>query len=478
MKLSLTDRLFMALETRQTPLHVAGLHIFKIPDGYEGNFTSDLVKKLRDQQKVVEPFNLLYKKSCLGFGSAKYVKDANFDLDYHVRHIALPKPGTIDQLEILAARLHGQMLDRTRPLWEFYVIEGIEGNCFATYCKLHHAQFDGQGALAATHATFSDDPVDPTSRPIWQTRKGQWQHKQSKDSFWSRMETMPLKFGQEIMNLSELARHFVKLAALRTLFNDNLAPMSYDAQATVFNENVTGQRIFCQTSFPLQDIKTLGKDNNATVNDVTLAICAGALRRFLIDRKELPHKSLVAFVPFALPPKPGAGANRATGVQCYLGTDIDDTMERFRFIKGSMKRNKQLVGQLSDEAFEKLPLFTHGPLLLTNYFQLASVTPRHYANVTISNVPGSRKPLYFYGAKVEAMYPLSALSHGNALNITLLSHEDKIYFGVLSCRTLLPNLKEFVKYLDDSYVELKEALGTSRPASKKIKPQKRRQVAA
>lgn len=476
MKLSIVDKLFLAMETRQCPTHVAGLMIFQIPANYDGNYTADLVERLRNQRKVSTPFNLVYRKSLWAMGHASYVRDNKFDLDYHLKHFALPKPGTMDQLNALAAHLHGIMLDRNRPLWECHIIEGIEGNRFAIYLKLHHSQFDGKAALRIVHAALSNDPEDRTIRPFWQMTGGQWEQERSNGSMWNALEAIPLKLGQHLVSMSELTRHWLQVSILKTLFNEDLVPFPFEAPATVFNKNISGQRIFSQASLPLDEVKRFSKETDSTVNDVALTVCSGAMRRYLINRQELPDKSLIGFVPVSLPPKQGAGANRATGVQCHLGTDIDDPVKRFNHIRSSMKRNKELVGQLSEDAFQKLPVYAQAPLLVTNYLKMADQTPCHSSNAIISNVPGSQRPFYFYGAKLEALYPLSALSHGNGLNVTLSSHENKLNFGILSCRSLMPDLGSFAKYIHDSFAELTDAFAeknrTFRKQKKETNPPK------
>lgn len=466
MKLSLVDNLFLSIETRQCPMHVAGLMIFKIPENYEGNFTGDLVAQLRNQRKVSAPFNLVYQKPLCGFGQASFVQDKKFDLDYHLKHFALPKPGTMDQLSALAAHLHGSMLDRKRPLWECHVIEGLEGNRFAIYFKLHHSQFDGKAALSTIYAAFSENPEDFTVRPFWQMAKGQWENDHAGGNLWTQMESIPLRLGQQFMSISELTRHWIQVGLLRTVLNEDLVPFPLDAPSTIFNKNITAQRIFSTAHLPMDRVKRFCKETESTVNDVALTICAGAMRRYLLNRQELPERTLIGFVPVSLPPKKGAGANRATGVQCSLGTDIDDPIRRFNHIKASMGRNKQLAGRLSDDAFEKLPIFAQAPLMISNYLKLANQTPRHNCNAVISNVPGVRKAYYYCGAKLEALYPLSALSHGNGLNITLSSHENELNFGILSCRHLMPDLGTFSQHLTESFDELREALSLNGKKSK------------
>lgn len=469
MKLSLVDHLFFSMETRECPMHISGLMIFKPPEDYDGNFMGDLVAQLRNQHKVTPPFNLVYHKPLWRLGCSKYIRDSKFDLDYHLRHIALPKPGTMEQLDTLAARLHGHMLDRNRPLWECYLIEGLEGGRFAIYLKFHHAQFDGKAALRTVYSAFSEDPDDRTVRPFWQIEGRQWEKDRSDGNLWEQLETIPLKCGQQVKNISELSRYWFKVGILGNLFNEEMVPFPFDAPQTMFNRNITGQRIFSRASTPLDEVKRLGKKTESTVNDVALAICSGALRRYLLDRQQLPERPLIGFVPVSLPPKKGAGANRTTGIQCNLGTDIDDPMKRLNYIKASMKRNKQLAGQLSDEAFQNLPLSSQFPWMITSYLKLADQIPVHPYNVVISNVPGSRKAHYLYGARLEANYPLSALGHGSGLNITLSSHENKMDFGILSCRSLMPDLDKFSNYMNESFTEYMEAV-FGREKARKQKP--------
>ncbi len=459
---NINDYMFLALETRQSMMHTAGVLIFQIPENYEGNFVGDLMEDLERARQPSAPFNLRLETPFFRFGLPSWVEDRSFDLNYHLRHSALPAPGTMEQFKTLISRLHGIMMDRNRPLWEFHVIEGIEGNRYAIYFKTHHSQFDGVSGMDLLKSPLSCER-EGTYKPFWEIKQQRWGGEVQFADLWARLESMPVNAALQFLCISQLTRLFFKLGLQKTVYSDNSVPFPYSAVKTRFNQEISAQRRFDKTSFNLREIKQIGWVLGATVNDVMLTVCSGALRRYLKEYQDLPDASLIAFVPMALPErKDRAGANRITGVLCNLGTDREDHLERFEVIRKSMARNKSLIQSLSDNAAEQLVALSQGPAFFASALGIAHKFPLMPFNIVISNIPGPRGELYFNGARLESLIPVSALTHGQGLNITLMSHGNVVDAGLLGCRKTVPDIDRLTKYLEDAFSELKHCVARSK----------------
>jgi len=422
-RLNALDLAFLALETRKTPVNVAGLVVFETPADHRGNFVRDLLAQL-EKCKPGPPFDQKLSSSNPVL-LPEWVRDTHFDFDYHVRHSALPKPGTMEELFELASRLHSRVLDRERPLWEFHLIEGLKGRRFAMYMKMHHAAIDGMGGIAILESCFSEDPAAPVRAP--------WQGSPAKPR--------PSKPGGLRNLLDHAAKQVVDQAQLgvdlgRMIVGHGMKPLGlkpdhspipFSAPKSEFNVPISGARRFHAESLSLGELKALGKKAGATVNDMVLAICAGALRAYLLDRGSLPDSTLVATVPVSVRQINRSG-NQITYVAAKLGTDLADPLARLRAISASTLQAKQEVASVSPAAATSFAVMAQGLVAVLNRFHMTDLLPPP-ANVTISNIPGPRKPLYFGGARMLADYPLSVLVDGQALNITVISYADAIDFG-------------------------------------------------
>lgn len=459
-KLSLTDRSFLMVETRMAPMHVGGVCIFKLPKRYRGDFFSDLMEGFNTGHRIEPPFNQILSNPYRRFGTQSWNTDKNFDLDYHLRHLALPRPGTMRQLNRLISRLHGIMLDRNRPLWEFYVIEGLEGSRFAVYFKIHHAVIDGASGIKLLFSSFRPSAEDRMIRPMWQGDMKHWQKQHHPENVWAQIEKAPAKLANQMKSAMELGRHAGKIGIISKLLGDDTIPFVSSAPKTMFNQPISGQRRFECHTIPIKSILALSKITDSTVNDIVLAICSGALRRYLENRIDLPHSSLLAMIPIALPAKEDGNfsANRVTSVTCNLATNLGKPLERLAKIKASMNKNKELLEPLSGTSMENVVFINQGILPFANAIRpLARYNPQS-SNLTISNVPGPRKPFFLNGAQLESTFPVSIILHGQALNITVVSYFDKVCFGLLGCRELIPDLDEIAVHMGEAFEELEAAV--------------------
>jgi diacylglycerol O-acyltransferase len=445
-KLSALDLAFLSLEKQTTPVNVASLAIFEIPKGYKGNFPRDLLDKL-EVQPAGPPFN----QKLSSVNTAKlpsWITDENFDIHYHVRHSALPKPGTLDDLLELASRLHSRLLDRERPLWEFHLIEGLENNKFALYMKMHHAAIDGMGGIELMEECFSLAASDQVRAP-WVGMKNYYKNSTHTSKS---LGQKTASFAAEVKGTANLVQDLSKLfwgqGLKATGISNNSSPVPFTAPKSIFNVPITGARRFAVKSLALSDIKALGKQANATVNDIVLALCSGALRKYMVEKSALPSKSLIASVPVSVRQVNRSG-NQITYVSANLATNEPDTMTRLAKIGTSTKDAKQEIGAVSSDAATSFAVIAQGLVAVMNQLNMTNLLPPA-ANVTISNVPGPRQPLYFGQAKLEATYPLSVLIDGQSLNITVVSYCDRIDFGLMACRDTIPDVGKIADYIDDA----------------------------
>jgi diacylglycerol O-acyltransferase len=466
-RLTALDLAFLALETQNSPVNVAGLGVFHIPKGYKGNFVRKLLARLRDQT-AGPPFDRKLS-STSPVVLPEWIKDENFDLEYHVRHSALPKPGTWNDLVALASRLHSRVMDRERPLWEFHIIEGLSGGRFAIYMKMHHAAIDGMGGIEILENCYSEDENAPLYAP-WRGLEKKRKKKRVSYGLIERAFKTTKQLVDQAALSADLGRllmgHGMKTVGLKP---DN-SPVPFTAPKSILNVPISGARRFAVGSLSLGRIRALGKAAGTTVNDVILATCAGALRAYLVERDALPEESLLANVPVSIRQINRSG-NQITYIGARLCTDQRDPLKRLKGIGLSTRQAKQEVDDVSPAAAITFAVLAQGLVAVLNRFRISNLLPPP-ANVTISNVPGPRKPLYFGGALMAANYPLSVLVDGQALNITVISYCDAVDFGLMACRDAMPDLNHMADLILESFEELEQAVARSaraRPPARKKK---------
>ena len=465
-RLNALDLAFLALETQKTPVNVASLGLFEIPSGYKGNFVRDLLAQLREQS-AGQPFNLRLRSATL-VGTPEWIVDPHFDLDYHVRHSALPKPGSMEDLLALVSRLHSRVMDRERPLWEFHIIEGLRGRQFAIYMKMHHAAIDGMGGIEILESCFTPDPQAPLRAP-WAGLKRRKQSKAGKGLFSRITGTAKGVINQAQMS-AELGRLLLGQGLKTVGLKPDYSPVPFTAPKSRFNCPISGARRFAAKTLSLREIKQLRKETGATVNDVVLAICAGALRRYLLEKDALPERSLVATVPVSVRQINRAG-NQITYVAAKLGTNLEDPLDRLDAIGQSTIQAKREVAAVSPAAATSFAVFAQGLVAVLNRFKVSGLVPPP-ANVTISNVPGPREKLFFGGAELKANYPLSVLVDGQALNITVMSYRDSVDFGLMACRDAVPDVAYLADLVGESLKELQQAVAGPKKGRKTLRQAK------
>ncbi|MDC9015621.1 WS/DGAT/MGAT family O-acyltransferase [Mycobacterium marinum] len=447
-----TDSMFLFVESREHPMHVGGLSLFEPPEGAGPDFVRNFYEAL----VANDEFQPTFRKhpATIGGGIARvaWAYDDDLDVDYHVRRSALPSPGRVRDLLELTSRLHTSLLDRHRPLWELHVVEGLSDGRFAMYAKMHHALIDGVSAAKLMQRTMSADPSDTEVRAMWNLPRPP--RPESSGGGSSLVGSLVKMAG----SVAGLAPSTLKLARA-ALFEQQLT-LPFAAPHTMFNVKVGGARRCAAQSWSLERIRAVKQAAGVTVNDAVLAMCAGALRYYLIEQDALPDAPLIAMVPVSLRSKEQAdsGGNMVGSVLCNLGTNVEDPAQRIEIISASMRANKKVLADLPRLQVLALSGLNMAPLTLAGVPGFLSTVPPPF-NIVISNVPGGAQPLYYGGARLDGSYPLSNIPDGQALNITLVNNADRLDFGLVGCRRSVPSLQRLLGHLETSLKDLEQAVG-------------------
>ncbi|MEQ1438998.1 wax ester/triacylglycerol synthase family O-acyltransferase [Fontimonas sp. SYSU GA230001] len=468
--LSPLDAAFLRMESPRTPMHVGALMTFKLPEKAPRDFLQRLLKRMREHPFMPEPFDCKLARGRFSRVAPAWVK-TRLDMDYHLRHSALPYPGGERELGVLVARLHSHPLDLSRPLWEAHVIEGLANNRFAIYFKAHHCAIDGMGAMKMTQSWLSEDPDDPNVSGPWVLASKPKTAARAKKTpgLVERVKQPFTLAGRQIRSLGDLTRTLVQMSQ----GEDSATRAALATPRSLFNVPITQQRRLGTQILDLQRVKAIGEVVGASTNDVLMAVCGGAIRRYLVELGALPEKSLLASVPMGLSRPDGQAGNAVVGFVCPVGTDIKDPRARVEMIHRVTARAKQELSAMSPTAQAQFALLGMSPLLMGQMTGLLPKLPPFF-NFVISNVVLSKKPLYLMGAELEAMYPVSFLFDGYALNITLVGYNDKVAVGFLGCRDAIPSLQRLAVYTGEALTELEQAVGLASAPASRIKAKKPR----
>ncbi len=473
-QLTSLDTQFLALENARQSGHVAGLAILDPSERAGGTLTcTDIQALILERLPLLPPLRWRLKEVPLSLDYPYWVDDPDFDLSFHVREIALPAPGSDAQLEDQVARIVERPLDRTRPLWELYLISGLKSGHVAMLTKIHHALIDGISGAEITGLLLdlTPEPRDVPTPPRWGDD-----------------EPVPSELGMAVRGLLGVPKY--PLRALRSLPSaiPNLEETTFStlpgagavgglakrlqrtiagqeapvnnrgslvAPKTTFNGRVSAHRRFSFGQLDLADVKAVKTAHGTTVNDVVVSICAGAVRRWLVAHDELPDVPLVVQVPVSVRTNEQAGTygNRIILMSAPLFTDEADPATRLQrtheALDGMKERHRALPATLLQDANHFIPpaVFSRAAKLT---FRLATSGPGRPAwNLVVSNVPGPQFPLYCAGARLVANYPVSVITDGMGLNITVMSYCGKLDFGIVADREQMPDVAELIVWLAD-----------------------------
>jgi diacylglycerol O-acyltransferase len=457
-RLSIADAGWLLVEGRERPMHVGGLQLFRPPDDAGPHYLRDLAAQLRSEVEVRPPFNhRLARPYGIAGGLYSWVED-EVDLDYHFRHLALPEPGRIRELLAIVSRLHASLLDRHRPLWESYLIEGIEDGRFAAYTKIHHSVLDGVAAMRQLVRSFSDDPDERDLPPPWAPRADQQRQAVEDPGGVLSLTGRVLRLAAGEVSSGLTVARAVTQQVVRAQFDAaHVAP--FQAPPSMLNVRLSGARRFVAQSYDLDRVRAVGRLLGATVNDVWLAMCSGALREYLSDQGALPDKPLVALVPVSFRDASGGDAgNSISLVPANLATHLEDPLARLELVRSSMNAVKDRLRGMSPLDLVNYGIAMTAPLIL-GQLTGASGRLRPTFNLVISNVPGPDRPLYWNGARMEGLYPLSLLNEGYALNVTVTTYAGSMDVGITADRRALPSVQRLIDHLEDALADLEQAAG-------------------
>lgn len=467
-RLSLVDDTFLRLESRRQPLHIGMLMLFEPPADAPPDFAARVAERLRQSTRTAPPFNqrLVRRK-----GLHHWADDEEFDLAHHFVHMSLPKPGRIRELLATVSRVHSSHLDRAYPLWRLYLIEGIEDGRIAVYLKVHHSVCDGvAGIRMLTRSMSKDRAASVNLPPPWEVGTT------------AKVQTLPVPTpgvdGFKALKL--LAREGMQSTlsvfrqvreTLRDFHNgDPDVALAGEAPRCLLNSKISATRRFAAQQYSTPRMRAVAKACGATLNDVVLAMCGGALRRYLLAVDRLPAKPLIAGVPISIRRDNTGFGNEVAFTLAHLGTHIEDPLERLRAIKSCMDRNKQRI-----KDFSPAQVMAYAAMMLmpgAAKAMLGLSAGNAFGSVVVSHVPGPREDLYWQGARLTGLYPASLLFDTLALNITVISRHDFVDFGLIACRKSVPQVQRLLEHLEDELVALEAAVAPSSPASAASKRKK------
>ncbi|PXX58835.1 WS/DGAT/MGAT family acyltransferase [Nocardia tenerifensis] len=436
------DAIFLLGDRLGHPMHVAVLQVFDVPADAAPDFARRVQAEL-SADKAIDPAFRKRPRYLPFLPPLIWASDEDIDLRYHLRRVSVPHPGEAGQVLQLVSELHSTPLDDRRPLWETYLIDGASDGRIRLYSKVHHSVFDGVSVANVVHRSLAHEAGIAEGGAIWHTPRA--------------LESAGVASGPTLSAAAKsaaAAMSSVPTMIRATVFQQQLT-LPYEAPRTMFNVPIGPERQCVVRSWKLERLMRAKRGLGVTVNDVVLAMAAGALRTYLIERDALPDKPLIALVPVSLRAKDraeAAGGNKVGAVLCGLATDIANPLDRIRHIADSMRRSKQLYASLPTTNAMALSACVLGPLALSLLPGIHSGPPPF--NVVVSNIPGPRRPLYWHGARLAASYPLSIVADGQAVNITVFSTANSLDVGIVGDDRRVPQLAGLLDHLENALGEL------------------------
>jgi diacylglycerol O-acyltransferase len=456
-RLSTIDSGFLLTESHHSPKHIGALVEFRLP---KGKGTAWLRKVLGEMRQVEPGFP--FNQRVRGMTGLQYDLefDEHLEIDYHVRHTVLPKPGSDKQLLDVLGRMHANLLDRDRPLWEFHLIEGLADRRFAFYVKIHHALCDGITFGRWLEACTSRTPEGRCS-PIW-ARDQAPDESEGRDIDYLQLILDGVKnLGGGINTAVGLSRLTAKMIQRRFLDRDAHIALPLSAPKTSINVATGAARTLSFTSYELEDLRAIGKSQGGSINDVVMTMCDLAMNRYFDDHEEPPDGPLVAYMPVNIRTDDEQGdGNLVTLLQVKLASSHQEPLAAFEEVRESIVSARGVFSGVSRDAVQYYSLMVALMSLFEEVLKLDRILPP-VNNLVISNVPGSRETLFFRGAEIIGMYPISTLPPITALNVTAVSYAGTMYFGLIAGRSVVPDLAVLTAHLDSVFLELAEAAGVA-----------------
>jgi diacylglycerol O-acyltransferase / wax synthase len=498
-KLSSLDASFLYLETPEMPMHVGSMAIFRLPSDFKGDFFEDFKAMIASRLHIAPILKARLEKAPLDIDHPSWVEDDQFDIDRHIFRASLPAPHDRATLERIVGWMHAKLLNRARPLWEFYVFEGMQDNEIGLYSKMHHACIDGGAGAALTNMIYDVTPIPrQVEPPTAKARVGQEPRDiaanllDSYQQLWSqplgnadvaksielprsgKSDLGSVLFDNAMYQIESAVRFAASIPTIMKSVSDIVGkiadPKSREGIAsmvsppTILNKSISSERSFAGTSISLSRAKALAKQSGGKLNDVVLALASGVVRRYLLREGALPAKSMTAAVPISLREEGNADANNQVfGMICAIATDVEDPKTRLETIIAQSTKAKEmshplraLMPQVSNISMLGAPILVQILALLYSRSNLSDVLPPS-ANITVSNVPGPRQTLYAAGAELLHIFPVSISTHGIALNITVQSYRDQLDFGFIAGANVIAHVQVLCDMLPEEFAALEAA---------------------
>jgi diacylglycerol O-acyltransferase / wax synthase len=498
-KLSSLDASFLYLETPEMPMHVGSMAIFRLPSDYKGDFFEDFKAMIASRLHLAPILKARLEKTPLDIDHPSFVEDDQFDIDRHIFRGSLPAPHDRATLERIVGWMHAKLLNRARPLWEFYVFEGMKDNEIGLYSKMHHACIDGGAGAALTSMIYDVTPIPrqvdpPAARPKvdQEPRDIAATLLDSYQQLWSeplraaaaaksielprsgKSDLGSILFDNAMFQIESAVKFAANIPAMMKSVSDIMGkiadPKSREGLASmlsppsILNKSISSERSFAGTSISLSRAKALAKQSGGKLNDVVLALASGVVRRYLLQQGALPAKSMTAAVPISLREEGNTESNNQVfGMICSIATNVEDPKERLAAIIAQSTKSKEmshplraLMPQVSNVSMLGTPILVQIMALLYSRSNLSDVLPPA-ANITVSNVPGPRQTLYAAGAELLHIFPVSISTHGLALNITVQSYRDQLDFGFIAGANIIPHVELLCDMLPGEFAALEAA---------------------
>lgn len=468
--LSGLDAGFLHLETPETPLHVGSLAMYELPPQYKGDFVADVCKHIQGRLHLAPIFQRKLVNMPFDLANPVWVMDGDLDIEHHIRHVIVPPPASRAQVDRLVSRLHSSLLDRSRPLWEMYVLDGLptppgapKGTRYVgLYSKFHHSGLDGMGGQVLMAAIMDTTPEPRAVPPPKIRRSSAGEHFGIAELAGSGVKhnvLQTVKLLKTVPGLVMTARRSMRPAKVAGEINAAAEKTRWFAPRTPFNVAITNQRSYARFSIPLSEVKEITAINKVSLNDVVMGISSEGMMRYLADMDCHPTNTLLAAVPVSIRPEGNTDmTNQVSMARMSLASTTKDPIERLHAIREASGSVKAVMNEMKTQLPTDFPSIG-APWLISAVAnilarsRLANSMPA-FANVVISNVPGPNVSLYFAGAKQISTFPVSIPYHGIALNITLQGYNGWLDFGLIGCRRAMPDIENLAGYMQAAHEDL------------------------
>jgi len=453
-RLSIIDTGFLLTESHHSPKHVAAVQVFELPKG-KG---SAWLRRMLDNLRQVPPgFPFDQRLHTINPLQHALVPDEHLEMDYHVRHSVLPSPGNDEQLWDLVARMHANLLDRERPLWEFHLIEGLSNRRFAFYTKLHHCLADGMTMNRWFTESGSVSNADMQSTPIWQRERTPTPRPDDEPGYLQLITEGIKTLGGGVRTAFDLTTLSAKLVQRRVWEGNRNVILPFGAPRTRLNVTPGAARNLAATSFPLSLFRDIAKSQEVSINDVLMTIVDMAIHRYFEEKDEALEEPLVVYMPVNIrSDKDPERGNMISALQVRLASDHYDPLTSLQQVKASSLTAREIFTGFGKPAIQIYALVVALLAQFEETLKLDKLLPPAM-NLVISNVPGPKQQMYFRGARALSAFPISTLPPLTALNVTANSYAGMLHIGLVSGRTAIPDLKALSRHMEESVAALADA---------------------